>query len=213
MSRRPRSGGGSRTGSRRSAIATSASCSPTIPIAGTRMVGDGRRPHARLLQAPGRRRGAVGADRRGPAGRRRGAPRRHVRRAPHQHHRGPGRPPRGPADAPEPTISRSTGTTWWPTCTGCSTGWVRWPPPSVRASGPAHTGKADHHRGQHRHRGLRSRTGHGLRKRCSTTPRRTSDAGSCRTSTRSTCTTRPTTSTRPRPCSWSARRRSPPWRP
>ena len=39
------------------------------------------------------------------------------------------------------------------------------------------------------------------------------DAGSCPTSTRSTCTTRPTTSIRPRPCSWSARRRSPRWRP
>ena len=52
----------------------------------------------------------------GPAWR---ATRRHVRRRAHQHHRGPGRAPRGPADA-RAHISRSTAGTWWPTCTGCS---------------------------------------------------------------------------------------------
>ena len=49
-------------------------------------------------------------------------------------------------------------------------------------------------------------------RRCSTTPPRTSNAGSCPTSIRSTSTPRRTISIRPRHCSSSARRRSPHWR-
>ena len=36
----------------------------------------------------------------------------------------------------EPASRGRRTATWWPTCTRCSTGWVRWPPPSVRVSGP-----------------------------------------------------------------------------
>ena len=44
----------------------------------------------------------------------------------------------------------------------CSTGWERWPRPSAPGDGPGHR-RADHRRGQHRHRRLGPRSGHGLR--------------------------------------------------
>ena len=62
---------------------------------------------------------------------------------------------------PGTRTSRSTGRTWWPTCTGCSTGWARWLGHPFRPVDGGHR-KADHHRGQHRDRGLRPGPGHVL---------------------------------------------------